>query len=277
VATDQKASITVADIEHAGSVIENELPTYRAISATAIFSVICGALSVCAFADPLFYVFSILAVALGVKAHRTIRRYPDMLTGQRLANTGIILGLAFGLVAGTISTVQYFVRHRQAEQFARRFAVALKSPDLGDTLQFTTRPSHRAGKTNDNLVEEFDELQADPKSRTQFNQSQLADLTKLRKRLTESSDQDVQFIKLEQLGEQDSPGAQEIGIYAYALLRIEGPRTAAFPEKEQHALAILKAAPKGRQYEWWVDAVRFPFNPNTTLLPEKRVVDAKVE
>ena len=80
-ATDQKTSITVADSENAGSVIENELPTYRAISATAISSVVCGVLSVCSFAHPVFYVFSILAIGLGIMAHRAIRRYPDMLTG----------------------------------------------------------------------------------------------------------------------------------------------------------------------------------------------------
>src|SRR5262245_12379108 len=66
VATDQNASVTVADSDNAPSVIENELPTYRAISVTAIISLLCGALAVCAFAAPIFYLFSILAVALGI-------------------------------------------------------------------------------------------------------------------------------------------------------------------------------------------------------------------
>ena len=69
------------------------------------------------FANPFFYVFAILAVGVGIWAHRAIRRFPDMLTGQGLANAGIGLGLVFGLASGTIATVQYVVRSKQARSF----------------------------------------------------------------------------------------------------------------------------------------------------------------
>ena len=39
---------------------------------------------------------------LGMLAHRTIRRYPDMLTGHGLANAGIALGLIFGLGSANV-------------------------------------------------------------------------------------------------------------------------------------------------------------------------------
>ena len=55
--TDQKASIIDIASEESGSIIENELPTYRAISAIAILSVVCGGLAIFCFAHPFFYVF----------------------------------------------------------------------------------------------------------------------------------------------------------------------------------------------------------------------------
>ena len=91
-AIDQKTSLIDTEHEDAGAVIENEIPTYRAISGRAVFCLVCGVLSVFSFAHPVFYAFSILAVGLGIWAHRTIRRLPDMLTGQGLASTGIGLG-----------------------------------------------------------------------------------------------------------------------------------------------------------------------------------------
>ena len=66
---------------------------------TAIFSFICGVVAIFAGPIPIFYLASILAVVLGILAHRAIRQHPDMLTGHGLANTGIALGLAFGLAA----------------------------------------------------------------------------------------------------------------------------------------------------------------------------------
>ena len=150
-AIDQRTSTAAAGTAPAGPAIENEIPTYRAISRQAIFSVACGALSVCSFAHPAFYLFSVLAVGLGILAQRAIRRYPDMLTGAGLANAGITLGLVFGLISGTVSTVQYFVRKRQAEEFARKYAEVLKSPNEGDVLWYGTHPDLRKEKTGAQL------------------------------------------------------------------------------------------------------------------------------
>ena len=53
-ATDQKTSTLEHRARTAGSVIENELPAYRAISNLAIFSVVCGVLSIFSWAHPVF-------------------------------------------------------------------------------------------------------------------------------------------------------------------------------------------------------------------------------
>ena len=92
-ATDQKTSTLNTDPELPDSVIENELPAYRAISVRAVFSLVCGAIAIFTFAHPFFYLAAILAVVLGIVAHRAIRQHPDMLTGHGIANAGIALGL----------------------------------------------------------------------------------------------------------------------------------------------------------------------------------------
>ena len=102
----------------AGSVIENELPTYRAISPRAVFSLICGILALFSLAHPFFYVFAVLAVVLGLSADRNIQRYPDMLTGRGLAKAGAAMGLIFGLGVFTVTTVQGY--HRVAERHGVR-------------------------------------------------------------------------------------------------------------------------------------------------------------
>jgi len=272
VATDQKASIIDTDNERAGSAIENELPTYRAISANAILSLVCGGLAVFTFADPIFYLFSILAVGLGFWAHRTIRRYPDILTGHGLANAGIALGLVFGLASGTIAGVQYLVRSRQAEKFARKYAEILTSPSMGEVLMYTSHPDSVKDKTSAQLLKEFEASQSNERRKLEQSMGPLAQLFGLRKRLTGSKDQHVDFVRLESLGEEEGHGL-EVQIFALALLQVNGPGSREFPEKQQFALAVLKARPKGRQYEWWTESVRFPYEPKTFVAPAKPAGD----
>src|SRR5579875_3187357 len=86
VPTDQPGHLSVEEAPPKASAIENEIPTYRAISNRAVFSVICGVLASFSFADLIFLVFAVLAVVLGVTANLAIKRKPDLLTGTRLAN-----------------------------------------------------------------------------------------------------------------------------------------------------------------------------------------------
>ena len=136
-ATDQKASTLNIDSESPDSPIENELPTYRAISARAIFSLVFGAVAIFCFAHPLFYVAAIIAVVLGIVAQRAIRQHPDMLTGRGLANAGVALGLIFGLGCGTYTAVQSYVQTHMAEAFAHRYEEVLNSTSLADVCSFS--------------------------------------------------------------------------------------------------------------------------------------------
>ena len=52
-------------------------------------------------------------------------------------------------------------------------------------------------------------------------------------------------------------------------MKCMAPATRSSPKKQQYALAILKGVPKGKQYEWWVDDVRFPYKPKSYVAPAK--------
>jgi len=266
VATDQKTSTALPGTAPAGPAIENEIPTYRAISKQAIFSLGCGALAVCSFAHPAFYAFSFLAVGLGILAQRAIRRFPDMLTGSGLANAGITLGLVFGLISGTVSTVQYFVRKKHAEEFARKYAEVLKAPSLGDVLWYNSHPDIRKEKTGAQLLQEHESR---PKERQMMEAQMgpLSQLVQLRKRLAASKSEEIHFVRIEGVGEDDGHGL-EMQIFALALFEVNGPGNADFPEKRQYALAILKARPVGREFQWWTESVRFPYTPQSYVPAE---------
>ncbi len=270
-ATDQKTSALQTAIDPVDSPIENELPTYRAISARAILSAICGGLAVCSFADSTFYLFSILAIGLGLWAHRAIRRYPDILTGRGLASAGIALGIAFGLASFTFTTVQKFIWNRQAHQFALKYAEIIKSPSLGDVLWYNARPEVRKDKTGAQILEQFESNR--PKQQRMMDQKTgaTAELTMLRNRLAASNHETVRFVKIEDVGADTTQ--RDFQIYAFGLYEIEGPGSKDFPEKHQYALAIFKAKPSGRSYEWWTEGIRYPYTPKTYVAPDKPVDD----
>ena len=258
-ATDQKTSTLSIDPELPDSVIENELPTYRAISVRAIFSVVCGAVAIFTFAHPFFYVAAILAVVLGIVAHRAIRQHPDMLTGHGLANAGIALGLIFGLGCGTYTTVQTYVRTRVAEKFAHQYEEILQSNSLAELLWYNLHPDGRKDQTGEQLVKTLESSK--PKDKMMMEQK-YGQLIALNKRLKASKDEHVEFVGIEAVGEDDSHGA-EMPIYALAVYEVHGPGSKEFPEKQQYAMAILKGRLKDKQYEWWVDDIRFPYTPKS--------------
>ena len=63
-----------------------------------------------------------------------------MLTGHDLANAGIALGLTFGLISGTVSTVEYLVRNSQAQKFGKEYQAILQAHSLGEILWYNTHP-----------------------------------------------------------------------------------------------------------------------------------------
>jgi hypothetical protein len=269
VAIDQNSSTLEPTTAPVDSPIENELPTYRAISARAVFSAICGGLAICSFAEPTFYLFAIAAVGLGFWALHTIRRYPDILTGRGLASAGIALGLAFGLGAFTFSNVQRFLWRRQAEEYARKYADILKSPSLGDVLWYNAHPDFRKDKSGAQMLAQH-ETSTSKRRMMEEKMGGNADLTGLRRRLASSNKETVRFVKIEDVGEDTS---QAVQIYALGLYEVAGPGNREFPQKQQYALAVFKGRPHGRSYEWWTEMLKFPYVPKSYEPPSKPVDD----
>jgi len=268
VATEQKISTLDIERESTDSAIPNELPTYRAISTRAIFSVICGVVASFTFAHPFFYVASVLAVVLGILAHRTIRQYPDMFTGNGLANAGIAMGLIFGLTSASYTVVQSYVRTRQAEKFARQYAEILESPTLASTLLYSLHPDGRQPETAEDIVRKLEGTNARDKMAAD---RKYGETVALKKRLQSSTNEHIEFVRIETLGDDESSGT-EIPIYALALYELTGPGSKEYPEKQQYAMAMLKGRLKGKQYDWWVDELKFPYIPKS-FVPTSKAPD----
>jgi hypothetical protein len=79
-----------------------DLHPYRAVSRSAVLSLVLGAVSLLSYVFASLLVLPAVGLVLGVLAYRTIRRYPDEYTGGRLAIAGAALcGLV--LVSGTLA------------------------------------------------------------------------------------------------------------------------------------------------------------------------------
>lgn len=262
---DTKPATTDLNLDHR-AVIENEIPTYRAVSTRAIFALLCGLLAAFSFTHPIFYLFAVLAVILGVSADRSIQRHPDMLTGQTLARLGVLLGLVFGLSIAAITNLQSLLIRREASVFATQYAQTLKSGTIQDLYWLGLPPVVRETKT---AQEYWTELQGSAKQELAMNEMKNAPLRALYERLKSSPDQKVSFQHVE--GQSDD---RDMTPVILAVFEIDGPAT---PEHSEHelALGVIKGfmPENSSKYEWWMDDLRYPYQPATYVIPEKPVDD----
>lgn len=254
------------------SPIENELPTYRAISNLAVFSLICGALSSFSFASLNFLALAVLAVVLGALANRAIQRSPDTLTGAGLANAGIGMGLVFGLIVVTYSSIQYVTIHRSASQFGGQYAQVLKSGTLGDTLLLGEPGDKRKGHTGAEREKEFEQMKQ--KDRMMMEQK-LGPMLNLRKALT-AKNAEIRIVGIEKQGVDESIPGDHLYYYALVHYQIDGavpPPGVPHTEGTLHAMALLKGHREGGHFDWWVDDTRFPYIPESYQIESKPVDD----
>lgn len=245
--------------EATSSAIENELPAYRAISPQAVVGLICGLLAILSFTSWFFLVFAVGAIVLGMAAERKIRRDPEIWTGRGLAQAGMALGLVFGLSAITNDLVQDFLRSRAATSFAKQYAEVLKHGKIEDAMFYAMIPAGRANRKPAELYEEY-KKQADPRG---FEGS-YGLIERIKRRLQSSPGEDVHFVKLER------HGADGLNQFAAALFELHGPGSEEFPQKEEHALLVMKGAKVGKKVEWYVEDVKYPYEPSTYVHQEKK-------
>lgn len=243
------------------SVIENELPAYRAVLPMAVVALILGVLSVLSFASYYLLALAVLAVLIGIFADRKIQKFADLYTGRGLAQAGVGLGLIFGLTAVTVSSVQGFLNARQASAFGREYAKVLSAGTFDQAVWWTQPPSGRVSFTPEKLMAE---LTGSPTNAHAFDEKN-AGLKSLKKALN-TPGAALHFQKLE------SSGIDGLTPFGVILYEAHAPQAA---EPEGFARVICKATQnKLGAYEWWVEAVTYPVKPETAYeLPAKAVDD----
>ncbi len=92
-------------------------------------------------------------------------------------------------------------------------------------------------------------------------------LLALNKRLNASKEEHAEFVRIEAVGVDDQSGIGNAGLSRWRSTKYMAPATRNSRRKQQYALAILKGRQKGKQYEWWVDDVRFPYTPKSYVAP----------
>ncbi len=245
--------------------IENEFPTYRAISSAAVLSLIFGLGSVFCFADLWFLLLSAFGVGLGILAMRKIRQFPEVLTGAGLARVGIGVSLLFGLSALTQVLTQEITINIDAGQFARTFVGVLKDEPVSVSLWYQQPPVYRKTKSPDEIV---DELKATKTPNGDPYQQRAEPLVRIKDRLKTAGEQ-ISYTQIE------SKAIDGLTVYANALLKLEGPGTAEHPEqKEEYALIELVRSPDADRLDWVVKEVLFPYTPKSAVATiEKKGVD----
>lgn len=242
------------------SAIENEFPTYRAISPAAVVSLVFGLLSIFCFTHWFFLLFAAAAIALGVHADRKIQRLPDILTGRGLAQAGIGLGLVFGLASITTAAVQDFALRSSARRFGQVYRGSLKQRSIEPALWYYQPPSYRKDKSPEEVA------QAMRKSESKMFEMEIAELRALNTRLTGIPAGSIEFSGVE------SYGSEGINAFATILYDVKGPADKDHAAKES-ALVVARGEPKGRgRYDWTVERVKYPYRPDS-YQPEPKPVD----
>jgi hypothetical protein len=268
VPTEKPGHLLVAEAPPKTSAIENELPTYRAIDNRAVASVICGVLASFSFAYMGFLVLAVVAVVLGLMANVAIKRNPDILTGRRIANVGIALGLIFGLTVATFTSIQSFILTREATKFAMFYGKVLNEGSYGDALLYRQPPATRENKIGADAEKELNGMKARDKAMVDMK---LTSFNNLRKALS-SKDAHLHFLSIESQGVDENRVGQ-VTYYAGALYEVDAPNAAGPSAGHQYAMIVMKGETKGRHYEWWVEEVAYPYAPKSYKVAPKPIDD----
>lgn len=266
-----------------GSPIENELPSYRAISALAVISALLGVVSALCFVDLNWLPAAALGLIFGVMAERKIRRRPDVLTGRSFAQAGIALSVIFATSSFAYSQWQSYLLHRSVTRFARTFtktlneAKAAKPLDTTRVLFYLMPPAERAALAPEDVSNAVQQMfkdsltlkEADHTIRSLFDRA--------------GQNKTIKFVEIENAAYQD------MGAMASILLTIDnGPshadshdtedghahdRPKAGQEGLDHALVVLRGVTDASKFGWYVDQISSPYTPMSYKPAVKKATD----
>jgi hypothetical protein len=261
VALDQNLSAPAPD-RLKSTAIDNEIGVYRAIHPAAVFSLICGVFSLLSFVYGFFLLVAALAVVLGFHAQNRIKRFPDMWTGLKLAQAGTALGLIFGVASFTMAAVQEQMQTRAGLKFANEFVNVLKQGSFNSAIWWSTNPHGREKVTPDKLV---DDMRAQTEN-VHAIEEHFAPIKNLVSRASTAGEE----LKVKGV---ESQGFEGLDPWVAVVLQVNGPGTAAYPEKEQFALAVVKWITVKNKVQWWVEPTKFPYEPKSYEHPTKPIDD----
>jgi len=262
-----------------GSPIENEIPTYRAISPMAVTSAFLGLVSALCFVAVYWVVAAILAVVSGVVAERKIRRNPDILTGRSFAQAGIAMGIIFSITSiGLVQWQNYWLR-TDANRFAIKFVDTLnaskaKHSDLSSDVLWYMIPPHlrrgiAPGDARSKVVEQAHNS-AKVRYLEEAMQAMIGHAGEGRK---------IEFAEVESAVYIDMDG------WASLLLKVgsgQNKSKAVAPKAHDHhegddhdhaydpvagnpdyALVVIRGEPNETKNRWMVDQFKYPYNPKS--------------
>lgn len=134
-----------ADIEITSGSEPQEFP-YRAISTTAIASVICAVVSLLGFFVWAILALALLGMMLGVAGYLKIKRFPQEFAGRSLAMTGFILNVLVILSGVSLHTYVYLTEVPEGYTRVHFWELQQPSNSPGD------QPSTKAIEINGNDI-----------------------------------------------------------------------------------------------------------------------------
>lgn len=256
------------------TVIENEIPTYRALSPWAVGSLVAGLVSILSFAEPTFLLAAIAAVLFGSRALVKLRQQPDLFTGKGLAQAGMVLGLVCGLSSVTMGYVQRMLLNRRAEAFVQGDLIkVLKDGDVDAALWYRLEPETRGSMSPEQVRQTF----VNPKSPDPLLLN--SEMTPVR-RICDAVGKEGAELRFARIERTDWDGVTPIvlGVLEIISPEHEEPEGNAQEHADhkhgpQYAAVILKSKRDGSRESWWVDKYIFPYRPNTYVEEMKPVDD----
>jgi hypothetical protein len=235
------------------SLLENELPNYRAISGWAVGSLLMGLLSVFSFGNLMFLGASVLAFVFGGMALMKIRNSPELLTGKGLANTGIALGLICGAASATLTVTQSMILEQEAKKFGAEICKAFETGELAQGMWYFFPGFERAKKKP---VEVLEQMRAGTRDPMEFD-SVTSGVRAVQERLGSTKGQHIHVHSIEK------KGLDGLTPMATLILEIHGPTSEKFPKEYQYARVTTKGQITDGKYDWNIENVMFPYEIGT--------------
>ena len=182
---------------------------------------------------------------------------PDVLTGRPMADAGIAMALVFAVSSVTVGVASEAMMNYQAGQFAKVYAGVLKNEPLAVAVWYQQPLAYRKAKKPDELLEELQKAKSAAPGKPDPYTERTASIRRLKERL-KGQGEEIHFSKVE------SKYADGLTQYINALVEVDGPGSAQFPEKEEFALLELVKGMNGSG-DWMVKEVRYPYKPASAV------------